>query len=212
MSRFAATLTFLVLGTLSVALSSFGEIPVQTNSCQTALLIIDVQQAWVGGAAKTIDGVLIQQKTHTLSGMARGAGVPVVFVMDVAHRHRFTDEELELVPPLEILEGDILSEKEYTDAFLFTSLADTLRSIGVSTVLVTGYASDECVAQTVIGALGSGFEVIIVADGHSAGVYGLRARQQNAAWDERGLKVVHSSDIDFNSLCGCDRPAVDEAK
>lgn len=174
---------------------------VQSPSCRAALLVIDVQRAWLGSLAVTTDHVPVQERAAQLTEAARASGVPVVFVIDVGHRDRFTDDELRLAPPLRILEGDLVVEKSFQNGFVMTPLREKLLKMGITTVLITGYASHECVAATVDGALRAGFDVVIVADGHSGGLAGYRAAEQNRNWEERGLRVVRSGELDFESLC-----------
>ena len=199
MLRLARTLSTVGLLLAMAAFAAIGED--QKPACRSALLIIDVQKAWVGPAAVTTDDVMIQDKTAEIAASARAGGVPVVFVIDVGQSYRFSDAELELVEPLEVLAGDLVSEKIVQNGFLRTSLENDLREMGVTTVLITGYASHECVAQTARGAEMQGFEVIIVEDGHSGGAGGYWARRQNVAWRDHGWQVIPSTDIDFALLC-----------
>lgn len=186
---------------LSLVTGVSGLADVQTPSCTTALLIIDVQSAWLTSRALTTGGVLVQEKTAELSSVARAAGVPVVFIKDIAYRSRFGDALLEFAEPLEALEGDIVVEKTHPNGFLETSLEEVLRDLGVTTLLISGYASQACVQETVHGAVTLGFEVIIVEDGHSGGQRGFMAETWNAAWRRQGLQVIPSAEIDFSSLC-----------
>jgi nicotinamidase-related amidase len=190
----AAGLLLAIVGACVVA-------EVQTPSCRTALFIIDVQSAWLGSDALTIDGVIVQEKTAGIAESARASGIPVVFIKDVAYRHRFTDQQLEIAPPLEVLDGDLAVEKRDPDGFQLTSLEEILRDMGIITLLITGYASHECVRATVAGATAAGFEVIIVADGHSGGARGFWAQRWNRLWEEGGLQVIPSTEIDFTALC-----------
>ena len=199
MQKLARSLVAVGLLLAAVGIAAIGE--AQTPSCRTALLIIDVQSAWLGSAAITIDDVLIQDKTAEIAASARAGGVPVVFVIDVGHRDMFSDEELELAKPLEVLAGDFVVEKTSQNGFLRTNLEEVLRAIGATTVLVTGYASHECVAQTAKGAAMKGFEVIIIEDGHSGGAGGQWARRQNTSWRDRDWQVTPSGEIDFPRLC-----------
>lgn len=199
MKRLVRTLTVLGLLLTAMAPSLLGE--VQTPPCRAALLVIDVQKAWVGSYALTIDQVPVQDKIAGIAESARLAGMTVVFVVDVGHRDQFTDEELELVEPLAVLDGDLLVEKNYQNGFIGTSLKDDLRELGITTLLITGYASHECVAKTVGGARVMGFEAIIIADAHSGGLGGSRARQQNEYWEGIGLQVIQSTELDFAAFC-----------
>ena len=57
--------------------------------------------------------------------------------------------------------------KTATDGFFRTELERELRDRSVDTVIVAGVASDFCVDATVRSALSHGFNVQLVADGHS---------------------------------------------
>jgi nicotinamidase-related amidase len=174
---------------------------VQTPSCTAALLVIDVQSAWLTSRALTTDRVLVQEKVAGIADAARAAGVPIIFVIDIAYRYRFTDEQLELAEPLEVLTGDHVVEKMHPNAFLETSLADVLHDLGVTTLLITGYASQACVQETVHGGRLQSFEIIIVEDGHSGGQGGTMAAIWNDMWRREGLQVIPSAEIDFATLC-----------
>jgi nicotinamidase-related amidase len=174
---------------------------VQTPSCTTALLIIDVQSAWLSSRSVTIDHVPVQVKTAELADAARAAGVPVVFVKDVAYRERFGDALLGFAPPLEVRDGDVVVEKTHPNGFLDTPLEQVLRDLGATTLLISGYASSECVQETVRGGYSLGFEIIIIEDGHSSGQGGYMAGTMNAVWRRQGLQVLASTEIDFATLC-----------
>jgi nicotinamidase-related amidase len=192
----------LIVAGLALAMGATAAVAqVQTGSCRTALLVIDMQKAWVGGRALTADGSHVTDKIVEILASARSAGIPVVFVVDVSMRWRFGESRLAIVDPLEVLEGDLIVEKRHPNGFLETSLGDDLRGMGVTTLLVTGYASHECVSSTVDGAIEQDFEVIIVEDGHSGGESGNQAKRQNWAWGRRGLQVIPSAQIDFAGLC-----------
>jgi nicotinamidase-related amidase len=178
---------------------AFGEI--QTPSCRVALLVIDMQRAWVGSEALTVDRSHVTDEIVGILETARSAGIPVVFVVDISMRWRFGERRLRLVDPLEAREGEAIVEKRSQNAFLNTSLGDDLRAAGVTSILITGYASHECVAATVDGALDEGFDVIVVENGHSGGERGMQASRQNSIWRTRGIPVVPSAEIDSASLC-----------
>ena len=188
-----------VLLTAFAGMIAFGE--VQTPSCRVALLVIDMQRAWVGSDALTVDGSHITDEIVGMLETARSVGIPVVFVIDVSMRWRFGERQLRMVDPLKAREGEAIVEKRSQNSFRNTSLGDDLRAMGVTSVLITGYASHECVAATVDGALDEGFDVIIVENGHSGGERGMQASRQNSIWRTRRIPVVPSAGIDLASLC-----------
>ncbi|MBN1667303.1 MAG: isochorismatase family protein [Anaerolineales bacterium] len=69
-----------------------------------------------------------------------------------------------LTPELQ-LDGTRLLEKHQYDAFLDTGLADELRSLGCSQVLVCGVMTHLCCESTARGAFMRGFEVFFCIDG-----------------------------------------------
>jgi nicotinamidase-related amidase len=179
--------------------------------CRTALLVIDVQKAWLEGSTPlTVDHVDVASKIAGILEPVRSAGIPVIFIVDVSLRTRYSESMLALAEPLVRLDSDLLIEKLHQNAFLETPLDADLQAMGITTLLITGYASHECVASTVIGALEHGFEILIIEDGHSGGGGGQWAGQMNAIWRQRGLQIVASTEIDFAALCGVVAPTGSE--
>jgi len=199
MKKSALTLVGLTVLVVLVSLAVVAE--VQTPSCQTALLVIDIQSAWLDGGSLTTDGVLVQTKTAELATAARAGGVPVVFVIDVSGQGYYSDAELEVAFPHEVQAQDHVVEKLFSNGFRETTLGELLRGIGVTTVLITGYASQGCVNATISGARSEGFEIIIIEDAHSGGGHGDRAAAKNGLWRRLGFNVTPSSEIDFATLC-----------
>jgi nicotinamidase-related amidase len=135
----------------------------------TALLIIDVQQALCIGdeAAFEIDAVI--ERINALSRAAREAGVPVVFVQheETAGSLQAGSAGWQLAPGLNISEGDVRVRKTKSSAFHETELDAALRGRGVSRLVVCGLQSEFCVDSSVRHALALGYDVVLVADGHS---------------------------------------------
>jgi len=192
----------IIAAAIGLTLGSFAVFAdVQTPSCRTALLVIDVQTAWLNTRAKTVDGVRIEEKIVSVLELVRPAGIPIIFVVDVSRRGIESERRLAVADPIEVLEDDLVIEKRYQNGFMMTSLEDELRAIGITTLLIAGFASHECVRSTVKGAVRAGFEVIIIEDGHSGGEGGRRATSENATWQSQGLLVIPSGELDFAALC-----------
>jgi nicotinamidase/pyrazinamidase len=70
------------------------------------------------------------------------------------------------LPPetLVVSKGEHPALEAYS-GFAGTALADELREAGVRRLFVGGLATDYCVLQTVLDALGQGFEVFVLRDG-----------------------------------------------
>ncbi len=72
----------------------------------------------------------------------------------------------------------MIIRKQASDAFYETPLDDVLHSLGVSHLVVTGMQTEYCVDATSRRATSLGYDVTLVADGHTTGDYELlRAAQ-----------------------------------
>jgi nicotinamidase-related amidase len=125
----------------------------------SALLVVDMQPALMAGAHDR-SGVL--SRVAALAGRARPAGVPVVYL-----RQRIDGVPADVDPALTPEPGDVVLDKDSADSFLGTTLDDVLREHAVRTVVVTGYATEYCVDSTARSALSHGYDLVLVADGHS---------------------------------------------
>lgn len=129
-----------------------------------ALLVIDMQNAMVAIAHRAAETVAV---IAGLSERARAAGVPVVTV-----RHRGEEvvpgtEGWRVVPELAPRDGEPVIDKTTPDGFLATDLDETLKALGVTEVIVTGFATEVCVDTTARQALSRGYDLVVVADGHT---------------------------------------------
>ncbi|MFJ9979746.1 cysteine hydrolase family protein [Streptomyces cyaneofuscatus] len=129
-----------------------------------ALLVIDMQNALVAIAH---EGAGTVARIAALQERARAAGVPVVTV-----QHQ--DDELEpgtegwrIAPALAPAPGEPVVPKSSPDSFLDTGLDATLRDMGVTEVVVTGFATEICVESTARRALSLRYDVVLVADAHA---------------------------------------------
>lgn len=111
---------------------------------------------------------------------ARAAGVALVYVQ---HDH-VSYEPLqpgqatwEIHPQLAPRAGDHVVHKSASDAFYKTELASVLKTAGVNRLVVTGMQTEFCVDATVRAASSRGYDVVLVADGHTTGDTDLSAAQ-----------------------------------
>ena len=72
--------------------------------------------------------------------------------------------EAEAHPDLVEHETDIVVIKTRSSAFIRTDLEDTLRALGVDTVVVAGFSTNRCVGLTAIDAWERDFKVILAGD------------------------------------------------
>jgi len=135
----------------------------------TALLVIDVQQAMCAGeyAAFEIDRVI--ERINTLGTKARAAGAPVIFVQHEEDDGplRFGSAGWQLPAALETSAGDLRVRKTTPDSFHRTDLQPLLQERGITRLIACGLQTEFCVDTTARRALALGYEVDLVADGHS---------------------------------------------
>lgn len=134
-----------------------------------ALLIIDVQQALCAGRYAAFDIDRVIQRINAIGAKARAAGASVIFI-----QHEEDDGPLQfdaggwqLATGLEPSGTDLRVRKTTPDSFHRTELQTLLQQRGVTHLVVCGLQSDFCVDTTVRRALALGYEVSLVADGHS---------------------------------------------
>lgn len=183
---------------------------------KAALLIVDVVVAYLDPAsdlyAHAEDALASNER---LLASARAAGVPVVFT-NVEYQAGGADGGYfyRKVPALKaFLRGspmgafpatlqpgaaDIIVTKQYASAFFGTSLAATLRSMGVDTVLVTGFSTSGCVRASALDALQHGFIPFVVRDAcadrhpapHEANLFDLQAKYAEVIDEAAALAIM----------------------
>lgn len=106
---------------------------------------------------------------NIVTAKARRVGTPVLFV-----QHTDPSGELardapgwNLRPDLDHRPTDRFLTKQAADAFYRTDLATILADLAVDTLIVGGAASDYCVDATVRAAQSAGYDVDLLADGHT---------------------------------------------
>lgn len=154
-----------------------------------ALLIVDFINAYVTEGAPLFapDVVTAVDETISLLSLARAKQIPVLYTK-VLYNKNFRDGGIfiqkvpvlktmvegeplaEIVPQLTPIESDIIIVKQYASAFFGTSLAATLTSLGVDTLLLTGCSTSGCIRASAVDGMQYGFRVIVprecVADRH----------------------------------------------
>ncbi|MCM1941996.1 cysteine hydrolase [Streptomyces sp. G3] len=174
-----------------------------------ALLVIDMQNTTVAMAHRAAETVAA---IAGLSERARAAGVPVVTVRQRDEGMVPGTEGWQVAPELAPREGEPVVDKTTPDSFLGTGLDETLRTLGVTEVIVTGFATEVCVDTTARQALSRGYDLVVVADGHTTSVRteedvdlvpaDRSIAQANAVyrmigWPGRRIRVRAAADVDF---------------
>jgi maleamate amidohydrolase len=99
-------------------------------------------------------------------------------------------ERCEFAPGLAPAPGEIVITKQYASAFFGTTLASTLTSIGVETLLIAGVTTSGCVRATGVDCCQHGFVPVIVRDAvgdralgpHAANLFDLQAKYAEVRW------------------------------
>jgi maleamate amidohydrolase len=185
---------------------------------KVALLIVDVVVAYLDPAsnlyAAAEDALASNER---LLAAARSVGVPVVFTnvqyqaggadgglffRKVPALKAFTDgSPLGAFPPsLQPGAGDIVLTKQYPSAFFGTPLASTLRTMGVDTLLITGFSTSGCVRASALDALCHGFVPFVVRDAcgdrhpspHEANLFDLQAKYAEVIDEREAVELMKS--------------------
>ncbi len=134
----------------------------------TALLILDAQVNMFDAAL--FDGAALLERLRTLIDRAHAAGIPVVYVQNSGGPGD-PDEPgtagWALHPALPIEPADLVIEKRVPDAFDGTSLQQELAARGIRMLVIAGMQTELCIDATCRRAAALGYDVTLVADGHS---------------------------------------------
>jgi nicotinamidase-related amidase len=176
----------------------------------TALLVIDMQNATIAMAHRAAETVAA---IAGLSERARAAGVPVVTVRQRGEDMVPGTEGWRVVSALAPREGEPVVDKTTPDSFLDTDLDATLKALGVTEVIVTGFATEVCVDTTARQALSRGYDLVVVADGHTTSarteadagdlvpadrsIAQYNAIYRMIGWPGRRIRVRVAADVDF---------------
>lgn len=134
------------------------------NRPNTALLVVDVQNGVVGGAARRDEVVA---NIGSLVERARRDEVPVIWVQHNSDELVRDTDSWRIVPELTPEAGEPLVEKQYGDSFEDTNLESVLAERGVGRLIVTGAQSDACIRSTLHGAFVRGYDATLVGDAHT---------------------------------------------
>lgn len=138
-------------------------------SKNTALIIIDVQQALAGPTYGKLNNPLAEENIVRLLASWRKKGLPVFHIQYISprlaspfHRDAAGSKIKESVNPGP---GETLIVKHFESAFMKTDLEERLRKANLENLIFVGFYTDQCVAATVKTANNLGFKVFVVMDG-----------------------------------------------
>jgi nicotinamidase-related amidase len=93
--------------------------------------------------------------------------VPVVWVQHIGGKLKKDSPEWQIVPELFPQAGDVIIHKNYNSSFEETNLEETLAHLGVTRILLAGAATNWCIRATAYAALERGYDLTLIADGHT---------------------------------------------
>ena len=163
------------------------------SDADCALLVIDMQQALVPGAY--LETGTIAAINHVVQ-KARGANRPVIYLQ---HCHQQYKPMMKGEPgwaihsSMDLEPSDERIEKTASDSFYKTDLAARLKDLDIQQLIVTGMQTEFCVDATCRAALSHDFDVILIADGHTTGDSGLKAKEVIQHHNELLANLAHPS-------------------
>lgn len=139
---------------------------------RTALLVIDMQKGSFTPNTPRFDTKGVVNRINMLTKHFRRLDLPVIFIQhDGTAMHEFIPNttEWELLDGLNVLDTDILINKYANDVFYKSELQQKLVTLHVKNLIITGCATDFCVASTIQSALTKDYNITVVKDGHTTG-------------------------------------------
>jgi len=172
----------------------FGESP--------ALILVDFVQAYFDESCALYAGVEdALESALKVRAVARTVGIPVIYTNVVYHdegrdggvffrkapvlKNFLVGDPMGAWPSgLQPAEDEQVISKQYPSAFFGTSLASTLKELGVDTLIITGVTTSGCIRATCVDAMSNGFIPIVVADAcgdrheapHEANLFDMNAK------------------------------------
>lgn len=132
---------------------------------KSALLIIDMQNGFLDEYAETQSISEASEVINYCSDLMRKAGQVVVHIRDVEDAGEMTEQQLATTDLITIEPGDLHLEKEYSNAFFETELAQMLKAQDVGFLILAGQAAEHCVVFTYNGAIEQGFTPTVLQEG-----------------------------------------------
>ena len=186
----------------------FGESP--------ALILVDFVQAYFDESCALYAGVedalesALRVREH-----ARAAGIPVIYT-NVVYYEDGVDGGVffRKVPVLKNFlvgnpmgdwpaglqpDGDeLVVSKQYPSAFFGTSLASSLHSMDIDTLIITGVTTSGCIRATCVDAMSNGFIPIVVADAcgdrheapHEANLFDMNAKYADVVGESETIEYL----------------------
>lgn len=181
-----------------------------------ALILIDFVQAYFDPQCDLYAGVEdALASAIRVRDAARAAGIPVIYTNVVYHmralnggrfyqkakplRHFLEGSPLGAWPRgLDVAEDELVVSKQYLSAFFCTSLASTLTTCGIDTLIITGLTTSGCVRATCVDACSHGFIPIVVNEAcgdrhqapHDANLFDMNAKYADVVSEREAIAYL----------------------
>ena len=175
--------------------------PEKFVQAKSALLVIDVQQGLFTKSTPIYNAGQLLGNINLLVERAHRAGVPVYYIQHSDERNLVKNsQDWQLHSQIHPQQIDYIVHKCHGNAFEDTNLGELLRSLNITSLVITGLVTHGCVKATVIGARQLGYQVTLAADGHSS--YSKDAAQLIDKWNlklsELEVELIPTSEITFS--------------
>lgn len=165
---------------------------------KTALLLIDIQQAFDDPVWGTRNNPNAEQQVATLLAAWRSAGAPVIHVQHMSTTPGSTlrpgSPGNAFKPEAAPRDSERVFQKNVNSAFIGTQLEDHLRRERITALVIAGITTDHCVSTTARMGANLGFEVAVVSDA--------TATFERTGPDGRNFTAEHMHDAALASLHG----------
>ncbi|PKG54226.1 N-carbamoylsarcosine amidohydrolase [Halomonas sp. MES3-P3E] len=151
---------------------------------KSALVVVDFMQGYTTPEAPLYAPGVVEAIPHAAEVLdrARRAGLPIIHTNIRYQPERFLDGGvwLKKAPVMKaMVEGnphaafcpevaprpeELVISKQYPSSFFGTSLAPTLRALGVDTVVLMGCSTSGCIRATAVDGLQHGFRVMVIRE------------------------------------------------
>ncbi|WP_139902371.1 cysteine hydrolase family protein [Clostridium thermarum] len=138
------------------------------NSSNTALLVVDVHRGLFSGPSTIHNERGLLDNIVGLIDEAHKAGVQIFYILNFNRAlSGLGMPAVKLHPRITLRDGDVLLYKEQISAFKNTGLHEELRKRNIYKIVVTGLITQGAIKTTCLDGKQLGYEVVLVADGHS---------------------------------------------
>ncbi|MCM3766915.1 cysteine hydrolase family protein [Neobacillus niacini] len=174
---------------------------------RSALLVIDVQVGPMWGTYKKDETFVVIQ---TMISKAEQENVPIFYIQFEGPENDLLErgsQFWQFAPGITPRKEDIVIHKRGADSFFQTELQEELHQHNITHLFVVGVRTEYCIDTTCRAALSLGFDVTLIADGHTTVDECIPAEQiiyhhnnvlSRVSTPERRIMVQSSNEVEFD--------------